>query len=462
MIVVVTLVAVGVAIVLGPWCVARPARTILPLYAGSLPVASAVKLNVPLPSPFNTLSSLLGGAVIVASLAHLLIYRGGRVPTLPVALWLGFLAWASLTALWALNGPDAFRAVLVAAPLVLLVVVVSALPVDGTDFDVLRVALIMGGIVVGMYALFLLVSQRALPTHGVDQRFSITSAPQDTNPNILAASLLLPLAVSVERVALGGTRWWTARTWRGLGAAGAFFSFLAIAFTGSRGGVIAAMVSFVAALLLCRRVPGAKDAVRRVVLSTIAAVLGMGLVAVLGSATSRQGVIGRIVGNDSLRRLTSSTNGSSGRTDIWTAGYHACLAHCAVGAGLGNFPNAYDEAFAFSGAAKNVGQDRDAHDIYLQIAVETGLIGFTLFLLALICEWRVLARRGVTLLCPALGAGLVGILTANVFLSATWFKYFWLVFVVIRVAEGAGAPGVAGSSGLAGDRAHPVPLAVAT
>jgi hypothetical protein len=30
----------------------------------------------------------------------------------------------------------------------------------------------------------------------------------------------------------------------------------------------------------------------------------------------------------------------------------------------------------------------------------------------------------------------VAILVAEIFLSAIWFKYFWLVFLLIRVAEG--------------------------
>src|SRR5205823_2066476 len=146
--------------------------------------------------------------------------------------------------IWAIDPATARGTAIVAASLVVLMALVAMLPMDRVDLDVIRVAIIASGLIVGTYALLLLVRGSALPTHGASQRFSIATNPSDTDPNILAASLLMPLLLSVERILLGGRRWWSPRAWRLLGAAGAFASTLAIVYTGSRGGLSAAVIGF--------------------------------------------------------------------------------------------------------------------------------------------------------------------------------------------------------------------------
>lgn len=204
-----------VLVTLGGLAVARPARTILPIYVSSLPVASVVELRLPLPDPFNTLSSALGGVAIVAVVAHVALYGRGRIPSLPVAMWLAFLAWAGATTFWAVDPSAGVNTLTLALPLVLLMVGTALLPIDESEFDTLRLAFILSGAAVGAYALLLLLSGSALPAHGVSERFSIASSADDSNPNIVAASLLLPLAFSLERLVLGGERWFSSRSWRG-------------------------------------------------------------------------------------------------------------------------------------------------------------------------------------------------------------------------------------------------------
>jgi O-antigen ligase len=427
--------------------VARPALTILPLYAATLPVASVVKLAVPLPDPFNTMSSLLGGTAILACLAHMALYRRGRVPAAPVGIWLLFLAWALITSLWALRTASAVNAAQVAVPLILLMVVVSALPVDESDLSAMRVAIIASGIAVGMYALFLLWTGGALPTHGqgTGQRLAVASNPQDTDPNILAASLLLPLVLSVERIAVGGSRWWRPVVWRILGTAGLLFSGLAILLTGSRGGALAAAISLVVALYLCGRRAEGRAGIRRFLrtvfsLAAAGALLFMAGRILFPTATQAPAIRDRLSPVVAVvNRLGDLQNRGSGRLDIWTGGYRACLAHCVWGAGFGNFEEAYSQSFAFSAASTNVGLDRPAHNIYLGLAVETGVVGLTLLVLALVGEWAHLSRERLQRVSPALRAALLGLVLAEIFLSAIWFKYFWLVFIFIRMTDGVAA-----------------------
>lgn len=434
-----TMMALGLLLmILGGLAAARPMRTIVPLYAGTLPVASVVELQLPLPDPFNTLSSALGGAAILALLSHVVLYGRGRIPSLPVAAWLAFLVWAAATTFWAVDPSAGVSTLTIAAPLVLLMVAAALLPIDRGDFDTLRMAIILGGAVVGAYAVFLLISGSTLPTHGTSQRFSIATNPDDTNPNIVAASLLLPLALSLESLLLGGRRWFSAGTWRWIGGTSLFLTTLAIVFTASRGGVISSVAVVALTLYSCARIPAYEAVVRRVigrmclfifalipVLFTFAAVLPLSTSARLTIADS----LGRIVGDEE--------RGDSGRTEIWTSGLLACHTHCVLGAGFGGFPTVYNDVQAFSGTLKDVGLSRPAHNVYLGIAVETGVVGLALLAIALALEWRTISGVGIRHLAPALRGALLGLLVASVFLSAIWFKYFWLVFTMIRVAEGA-------------------------
>jgi O-antigen ligase len=222
-----------------------------------------------------------------------------------------------------------------------------------------------------------------------------------------------------------------------IGLAGAFLSTLAIVFTGSRGGLLAALVGFVVVLVSCRRRPDARSMVRRVTLAILASAGAIVVITATGTVISPGGAVARLTSSDAIKRIFTVQNGSSGRLDIWRAGQLACEEYCGVGAGLGNFPDAYNQAFVFSGATKNVGANRPAHNIYLEMAVDAGVPGLVLLVLALLAEWRAIGGPGVRQVEPALKGVLVSILVANFFLSAIWFKYFFLVFVLVRIAEAA-------------------------
>ena len=99
---------------------------------------------------------------------------------------------------------------------------------------------------------------------------------------------------------------------------------------------------------------------------------------------------------------------------------------------------AFTELFATSGAQRNVGLDRPGHNLYIQVAVEAGLFGLALLGFAFASEW--LALRSTGALAPALAAALVALLVVDAFESFIWFKYFWLLFMVIRMAERRSLP----------------------
>lgn len=424
-----------ILVLLTPVFVARPARTALPLYAALVPAGSVIAVSFPLPPPFNTLSSFLGAIVIVSALAHLVLHRRARVPSLPVASWLALLAWISLTILWAVDLEAAQETAVIAWPLMLLLLSVALIRTDEADLDAVRVAMIVGSIAIGAYLLFLI--SIGTPLASPNQRFAISSGAAENDPNILAASLVLPLAVSLERLLLGGSRWLSSRGWRLLGAAGTIFTFIAIASTGSRGGLIGAAAAVAVVLISSARFPEARRIVRRTALALVGTALVLTLVAIVGPRIAPRGGVAALVNSPPIQRIHSPELGGSGRVEIWTAGIQLCRRHCGVGSGLGTFVSAFDQVFAFSGALINIGPNRPAHSIYLELAVEAGLIGLGLLALALLAEWRAMSGRRATRASPALQGALIGLLITSAFLSTLWFKYFWLLPVMMRLAEGA-------------------------
>ena len=108
-----------------------------------------------------------------------------------------------MTAFWAQQPAAAIEELRLAVPLILLMAVVGVLPSGGNDVGAVRVAIVIGGAVIGAYAVVLLMSGSALPIHGTTERFSIASAPSQTNPNQLAAALILPLILSLDLILWG-------------------------------------------------------------------------------------------------------------------------------------------------------------------------------------------------------------------------------------------------------------------
>lgn len=423
---------VGVAVV--AWSSRRPLRTIVPLYAFLVPIGGVFALRVPLPSPFNTLSSVVGALAIGAMAVHLANGGRGRTPTLPVGMWLLFVGWSAVTFLWARDPGLVLRELMLALPLLLLLVLVALLPATREDLGAVRGAVVASGLAVGGYALLLTITGAALPAHGFSSRFSLSAG--DTNPNQLAASLLLPFVLSLDLALeppVAGAPWWR----RNLGWAGALLTAFAIALSGSRGGVLAAVVGTVVTLVVTARWrPWQRARVRH---SIRTGAIGVALLLVLGATSIvlfPESRLTSLFAGTPVERL-ARTDSSSGRAEIWTTGALACTRYCGAGAGFGNFTRVFRESVAFSDITRNVGLSRPGHNLYLEIGVETGVVGLLLFGLAIVAEWRTLRIRRAAPVAAGLAGAIVALLVADVFEGFLWFKHTWLPFVLIRVFEAA-------------------------
>lgn len=157
-------------------------------------------------------------------------------------------------------------------------------------------------------------------------------------------------------------------------------------------------------------------------------------------------------------RFTSANDTSgSGRTDIWTVGSRMVQAHPIQGVGAGNFAGSSVHYLLRPGTIQFsqfiVDQPKVAHNIYLQVLAELGIIGLAAFVgilgICLTCAAQA-ARRFAELndnfgelLARGLLLALLGLLAAEFFSSELFYKQLWLLLAtapaLLAIAEGNAA-----------------------
>jgi putative inorganic carbon (hco3(-)) transporter len=199
--------------------------------------------------------------------------------------------------------------------------------------------------------------------------------------------------------------------------------FLAgIAYTVSRGGLVALGVALIAACFLAGRWRG-----RTLV------VVALGLMTVVIYFASFAGL-------DARDRVTT-VEGGSGRADIWKVGWRMFEAEPIHGIGSGNFPISSIHYLLQPGVIERdefiISTPKVAHNTYLQILAELGLVGMTLFFtiigFSIRCAFRAarwFGRHGDTqmeLVARGMIVALIGILAADFFISEQFGKQLWLL-----------------------------------
>lgn len=124
-----------------------------------------------------------------------------------------------------------------------------------------------------------------------------------------------------------------------------------------------------------------------------------------------------------------------GRTSEVLVAWQIFVDHPLLGAGLNNYKTFY-QAYAQPLGWDNRREERSAHNLFLETAAETGLLGLAAFGALLVAAWRgagrarrQFMRRGrydEAEMSRALAVGLVGFLVASLFLHGSYLRYFWL------------------------------------
>lgn len=378
--------------------VRRPIGT-LAVYAASIPVSSAIQLGLPVPDPFGSLSSLTGLAAIVALAGSL--FTGRRFAdrlSATVPIWLAFLGVAALTVAWSVTPSVTAFDTVVLATLVVLYVLVTLTPLQPGDRRAIEVGIVVGGMVVGVYATVLAFTG---PLESAGGATRLQTGAGSGNPNILAASLLLPIAVGLGRI----TRETVTRGW--LWAAALLPPLAAVVLTGSRGGLVSLLVVLtVIAWLSPHRGTRLRLAGASLLLIGVAALVAPG------------DVVDRFLGKGD----------TSGRTDIWRIAVLECSDHCLAGSGWGTFSDVHEQALLTRPSARGRIAGFESHNIWIGTLIEAGIAAVLLLGGALLLHARELLRVPRDARGPPLAA-FVGIVFANLFLNNLEFKYFWMVLI---------------------------------
>jgi O-antigen ligase len=229
---------------------------------------------------------------------------------------------------------------------------------------------------------------------------------------------------------------------------------IAIALTFSRGAALAAGIILLAMVAL-----------RYIRISHVVAAAGL-IAVVLIAVPSYGARVTTITGLFSLLSEDSAAGGAdnsllSRATENLTA-LSVWADHPLVGVGPGEFPSYYRDYADEIGISVRA-QDREAHNLYLGIAAETGALGLIAFLGAVIATlWQLArARRQALLTRPDLAAmatgfllAIVAYLASGLFLHLSYARYFWLILalggaaavIIGRITTGNDPDSEAGSS----------------
>lgn len=243
------------------------------------------------------------------------------------------------------------------------------------------------------------------------------------DPNYLAAVLVPAIMLA------GGLAVKPAPIERILLALATIIIAIGLAATQSRGGLLAACMCALVALVIWRE--------RR---ALIAALIALAALATASYFALKPTAWTRIL----------ESNQGSGRLDIWTVAWRVVHANPFAGVGFGQFPQVSSHYVLQPGSLQYIGliieKNIVVHNLYLALWVEGGIIGLLLFLgvvyMSLTSGWRAVRRfdaQGnveMASLARAAILALVGILTASFFLSDLVNAQLWLLLALGPVFAG--------------------------
>jgi len=375
--------------------VERAAWALLCLFVFSIPWEKSIQAP-----GVGTLSHLLGIVAFVAG-AIVAVRRGSvRPPNLAIAWAALWVLWSALTYFWSLDRPaTAMRAVTFAELLAMVWLIWDSC---GTALRQTRLMqFYVWGAVAASASTFLRYFQ------GRETYYLRYTAPGfDPNDFGLILALSIPVALYLALRARGPVRWW-------YGAA-VLAVMIAVLLTASRTALIATFAAFGFALWTWREA----DWKQRISSLLLLALLLLGMLQ-FAPASSRS------------RLATISTELTRGtlhdRTVIWKAGLKVLKSHPVAGVGAGAYPEAVRPWLGTPGVP---GHQYVAHNTFLSVLVEGGIIGFGLYALLLgtlaLFIWNMRATERA-LWSVVLAVWVVGVSTL------TWehYKPGWLLMALM-------------------------------
>jgi len=368
------------------------------IYVVLIPFDNMLKI-----SGSSTLTKLLGILSTVFIMVYAFRRKGLNAPPLSLYVWLAYLSWLLLSLLWSADVPNGLTDAQQTVSLIGMYAVLAVAPVEERDLRAICTCIVLGGIASALYGMYLLHDQPMMQTVGGDGgRLMINVADRTIDANHFANAMLTPIALSL--VALLNSR-----------KPSTIF-----------GSLVALVILFA----------GEAMALSREAMLACLLILGITI------WCSRRRFIGFVVGGMAvallpilvpsiLLRITDAVaTGGAGRTSIWQTGWAAFKVHPIIGWGAGGAIEAYDRTYLRVFQAYNAGWGRPPHNTPLQVAIELGLIGLVMFVIAYAVtfrQFRVIPKNSDLYdLRVAFTASLLGLALCSLFIGLETYKYVWV------------------------------------
>jgi O-antigen ligase len=375
--------------------------------------------------PLLSLAKIAGAVLAISWLAGIASGRYTRLfpsdhPNLTFAL-ISFLAWNALSVVWA-EDPDRVYAYAFSFLLsFLLFAIIYSAVVSTRVARMLVFGFIVGATVTSAYGILVQPDASALATSpaasdGLDRLAGTVGDPNEL-ASLLVAGVALSGAIVFNRAVSPGVRMLT--------GAAAGLMLLGVLMTLSRGGLVALAALILTGMLVAGRY-------RPQMIAAGLAIIAVALTFFFGIASP-----------EARDRITAA-DGGGGRTDIWKVGERMVAAEPVTGVGAANFQVSAIHYLLTPGAIRADDRLIDSpsvvHNSYLQILVETGVIGLGLFLaiVASCIAAAIRARRAFAarddrdgeLLAIAVICAIASILAADLFLSEENSKHLWFLLAL--------------------------------
>jgi len=354
---------------------------------------------------------IAGLLALLALLGAALALGRFRLPSRRAVLWLIFIAWQGCSVAWAVDQNVAIERLPTMASLFVFYIGVTCYEFSEREIAGIIRFTILGGCVAAAFCLYLF--HAGVFWHNNPMRGTVAFGTQQIESNVFAAGLLLPFSLVIGEFLAS----------RSLGVKVLLSSCtlliaLGIFYTTSRGALLAVIVM---GLFYVRKTGISWRAL------AVPVLLGLGLLFAPGFLFTRL--------------LESEATGGAGRLYIWQASLAAFRDYFLVGAGLDNSSVVYNH-YA-SSATHFAGLSRQPHNTFLEVAVESGVIGLLLFILVIVAHLSQAWRReplvsGVERVRLIACEGAVwGMLVASLFLHLLWFKEFWAAWIMLVICSRA-------------------------